>query len=364
MTASTSVSTGASAGAGTVLLELTALDPSLRIEGHLPECDRAGVAAGDCLWCAWALDGAGIGRTLDALRDADALARDHDRRLGEVSVAWAVATGDLLAAASPDPDDALVPSVRRLVGRLDLLLEDRLGPLRRRHRAAVAADGPVERRCRATAAPLAATAVQRPQHAERLAALPRPARDRVQEASRLLSPDSQAASLLDTVESRHWDGLPPLRTQPEWGRRRAPDRPAIEELAPRGSLESLVVESVSDTVVDALDLVADDLDLVAGTVTLPHPGSRVRLSDRTRAISWRIARIDWHLTFADTGAAEGWAPEDDHTADRAADPDDERVNGPRVPWTVALAIEECERAGLVSATHRALDTVDVGSARA
>lgn len=359
-----------------VLLDLGALDPALRLDGHLPECPHRRRPPDGCDWCLWAVEGAGVRDALDVIRDADTLTRDHDRRGGDVSVAWVVATGDLLDACSGEQLGASspVPSVRDLADRLGRLRDDRCRPLRHRLDSATAADGPVERRCLSTAGPLAAAALQRPEHTEMRDRLPAPVRDRLDHATSLLSADTQTAGLLPSVEARHWDGLPALRTQTAWARRRRPDpdrsgaprsgsqrsgskrwetdRQEPDRTGPceparpaPGSLEALVVESVIDGVVDELAELGVDLAAASDPVAVPRPPSRTRMSERTRAMSWRIARIDWHLTYLDTGRAGGWP------ATTSVTPDGTGSTADLVPWTVALAIAEGERAGLVSATH-------------
>lgn len=106
-----------------------------------------------------------------------------------------------------------------------------------------------------------------------------------------------------------------------------------------------MVESVIDGVVDELAELGVDLAAASDPVAVPRPPSRTRMSERTRAMSWRIARIDWHLTYLDTGRAGGWP------ATTSVTPDGTGSVADLVPWTVALAIAEGERAGLVSATH-------------
>ena len=382
-------------------LDLSAIDPSLRVDGHLPECptgqptDRADRADDVCDWCLWAIDGAGVRNVVDAIGDTRALLADYDRRNGEVSVPWVVASSELLHAPRPLPQGALVPSTGELLARLHQVLHDGAGPLARRMDAAVAAGGPVERRCLISAGPLAAAALQRPEHATLLDQLPNAARKALGRVAGLLSADNQTAGLLPMVEAQHGDGVPVLRTQPAWARRSNPtdashngpastisaptsaaqrsgavnrcghaSRPT-SRAAPRsgagpaaGSFEALVVESVIDTVTDQIEQVAGELADALPRTTLQLPRDRRVLSERTRLLTWRIARIDWHLTFVDTGRADCWQANADSSP--STTPRDARSHdgattagaGILVPWTVALAIDECERAGLVSATHQ------------
>lgn len=352
----------------TAVLDLRAFDPTLLREGHLPECDRPGAPVRGCDWCLAALADAEVGPTLDAVRDADALTADHDRRGGDVSVAWVVAAGDLVdtvasrraahpgtrgrpaRAGRPVPSATGVPSVAEVRRRLDGVLDERLEPLRSRLERSTSPGGPVERRCLDTAGRLAAAALQRPEHSDLRRRLPSAVRDELGVAARLLSADTQSVGLGDLVEQRHWNGLPVLRTQPEWSRRPSSPRPPTldrsagadgdeRRSAPAaGSLEALVVESVVGTVTDALDLVAPQLATLLPPVVVAPSSDSHRLSQRTRSLTWRIARIDWHRTYLDTGRAAGW-------------PQDPTGRGATVPWTVALAIAESERNGLVSATH-------------
>jgi len=367
------------ADADAALVDLTAIDPSLRIDGHLPECRsqhrRGSNRVPDCDWCLWAIDGAGIRPVIDAIGDATALSTDHDRRRGEVSVPWVVATTDLLAAELPRPDDALLTSTGELLDRLHRVLAERTKALGPRVDAAVASGGPLERRCLATAGPLAAAALQRPEHHRLVEQVPDSVRRGLRHAGELLSSDHQTAGLLPLVELRHWDGLPTLRTQPAWAKRAEPpsdgsgaawnlSRALADAAGPApGSLEALVVESAVGIVTDLLDEVAlelaGDLSDVLPRTSLPDRRNRTRLSDRTRLLTWRIARIDWHLTFVDTGRADCWTHREGETGRHGGTGSDDDADGKLiVPWTVALAIDECERAGLVSATHQAGDPVD------
>ena len=68
---------------------------------------------------------------------------------------------------------------------------------------------------------------------------------------------------------------------------------------------------------------------------------------------------DWRITFVDTGRADCWTHREGETGRHGGTGSDDDADGKLiVPWTVALAIDECERAGLVSATHQAGDPVD------
>lgn len=324
-------------------LDHTALDhTALDIGEHLPECPDRSPGPDACNWCRWAVDGAGVNQIIDTISDVGALSADYDRRCGAVSVPWVVAATELLSAPLPQPEAALIPSTGELLSRLHQVLHDCASPLADRIDLAVAAGGPVERRCLISAGPLAAAALQRPQHAATLDLLPHATRQGLDRAARLLSADNQAAELLTQAETQHWDGVPTLRTQPAWERRasrqHARAAPSTTGGPRAGSFEALVVESAIDTVTDEIDQIAGDLVHALPRREMARPNRSV-LSERTRLLTWRIARIDWHLTFVDTGRTDCWS----------------KGGALLVPWTVALAIEECERAGLVSATHQSTE---------
>ncbi len=393
---------------GITSIDLTAIGPVLRLDRHLPECPTGqarpitgtddqiqGGPDDSCDWCRWAIDGAGVHTVVDAIADLGALASDYDRRRGDVSVPWVVASAELLNAPRPQPADALIPSTADLLARLHHALSDRATPLARRLDTAVAAGGPVEQRCLNSAGPLAAAALQRPEHAALREQLPRAVRSELDRAATLLSADNQTAGLLAMVEAQHWDGVPALRTQPAWARRSSPgsrsdpsaptersrgsgdDRrcarpvrstartaPSTGSGPAAGSFESLVVESVIDVVTEQIQCVAGELADALPRTLLQRDPHRAPLSERTRLLTWRIARIDWHLTFVDTGRTDCWqlsTPHDHDDNDKLDDLDGDtmgllssttRCPELLVPWTVALAIDECERGGLVSATHQ------------
>ena len=332
------------------LLDLSALATDLALEGHLVECDKAGQDWRDCSWCLWAVSVPEIDLLLGASNDARAL----DRSPAADTVPWVVATSELLRQVGVvNPAEVLVPSVRGLAQRLLRIVSTDLEPIRRRLRSAVASDGPIERRCLNTAATIAAAAIQRPEHAQVLERLPAGVRSRLLALSDTLSPEAQIAGLLPAVEHLHWKGLPVLRTQPEWRRRLAPDDPAGARshqttgagLAP-GSLEALVMESVIDRVTAEVGDVSDDLAHLAPPVTHTRAVCDQPHSEATRSLLWRIARIDWHLTFVDSGQADCWN----------ARVENDRVTTD-VPWPVAVAIAASETHGLVSATHQNRPTV-------
>lgn len=336
------------------LLDLTAVSSDLRLEGHLQECAQPHTDWRDCRWCHWAVSTPQIRLLLDARHDARRLLQSDAG-----SVPWVTATVDLLRLADDvDVHEILVPSVRRIAHQLGRAVETDLDRLRARLGHAVAPGGPVERRCVQTAGPLAAVALQQPGHAHVLDRLPSNIGARVTHAAASLSTTSQVAGLLPGIEQVHGQDLPVLRTQPEWRRRSGPRTTAgpssSSARSPQpaaGSLEALVVESVVDRISTELAQIGADLDGMAPPVTVSRPMHSGRYSARTRARLWRIARIDWHLTFVDTGRADCWNAREEGgcaTTD--------------LPWQVALAIDVADDHGLVSATHQDRPTVRPGGA--
>ena len=313
-------------------------DDAFLLDAHLLECRRPRGPADECNWCHWALTATPALRTLvDVHHDALVL-----REVAPGHVPWVVAaTGILATASAVDLAEIAVPSVAARAERVRASIAPTLAFLDTRLTAAVAAGGPVEASCLATAGLLAATAVQRPEHAAVLARFPPDVRAALAEASRLLSADLQVAALLPIVAARHEHALPELRTQMAWTRRPAMGTTGRGEgiaLEP-GSLEAIVVEAVVERVIGLVDGVAAGL-LAGPRIRLTRPAGIEPLSERTRRALWRIARIDWHLTFVDTGRADCW---------------DARIEAGHVvtdvPFTVALAIAAGRHAGLVSATH-------------
>lgn len=327
------------------MLALSTLARDLRLEGHLEECRRMGADWRDCWWCLSAVSIPEIDLVLGTRQDARALVGCGV----EDTVAWVVAASELRRAVEGlDLSAVLVPSVRRLAHRLLGMISVDLEALTRRLRAAVAADGPIERRCLQTAAVVMATSIQRPEHAAVLAGLPERLRTGLLGLSGTLSSPVELGGLLPTIEDRHWRGLPAMRTQPEWRRRPGRDdgpgvraRQAAGAGLTAGSLEALVMESVTDRVVAEVAAIEDDLVGAAPPVPLARPLRDPRHTPTTRSLLWRVARIDWHLTFVDTGQAECW---------------NARVEGDvvvtDVPWSVAVAIDATDAHGFISATHQ------------
>jgi len=358
----------------TVLLDLDRYVKGLTVDGHLPECPNPQRPVTDCDWCLWAVGHSGVRETCDRMTDVRTLVAEHRRRRGDVSVAWVVAAGDLLEhfehAAGTDgvPPDVVVASVRELLARLHRSAADDADEMRKHLDAAVSSGGPVERRCLAGAATVVSAALQRPEARHHRESLSLHTRRILERASLLVSVENQAEHLSVDVERLHWDGVPELRTQPEWRRLPPPHRsnpddppaappsetlpsetlPSWRTWAPpesdrrcprppaRGSLESFVVEAVVVELADDLDSVAAELASAVEPMSWTQHQDRRRLSSKTRHMIWKRARIDWNLTFLDTGRAACWSDERGTTM---------------VPWTVALALDEGARLGLVSATH-------------
>jgi hypothetical protein len=330
------------------LIDLSALATDLRLDGHLVECPHKDVRLHECRWCHWAISTPEIKLLLD-------LRHDTHRLLGSDAadtVPWVTATTTLLQLFDEIDLHAIeVPSVRLLAERLQRSIMAVLDQLRSQLRSAVAGGGPVEQRCLHTAGQLAAAAIQQPEHTGLLDHLPPSARHKLAGAAATLSTDVQVVSLLSAIEQLHSRPLPTLRTQPEWRRRPSLERTnrtaasgaathGCPSIAP-GSLEALVVEAVIGRVTDILAEVATLLSYAVPPVTMIRPLHGETLSPETRAVLWRIARIDWHLTFVDTGQADCWNArvEGDHIATD-------------VPWQVALAIDVAGQHGLMSATHQ------------
>jgi len=330
------------------LLDWSNLDGDLRLIDHLPECSMRHRDVLDCHWCNWAVSAPCIITLLDARADAAALTDSHTLQSGaHGSVAWVVASCEVVRLVEQvDSTDVLVPSVRELADGLARSVSDDLGTLRSQVDSAVAPDGPVERRCLQTAGAIAATRLGSPTL--------RPIADRLSERTRRvvaelagsLSAENQTVGLIPVVDHLHWKGLPELRTQPEWSRRPAPGtasgvlarRLAGTQLAP-GSLEALVVESVIDRATEQLLEVADDLTHAAPVVEYRRRHDATPASPATKRILWRLALIDWHQSFVDTGRADCWG------AGRVGD---DIVTS--VPWQVAEAIAIGDTQGLVGAT--------------
>jgi len=335
---------------------LSALAEDLRLDGHLDECGREETDWRHCSWCLWAVSIPEIDLVLGLRQDGRALLAWP----AEATVAWVVAADELLGRVGTlDLSGVLVPSVRRLAHRLLLLASADLEALDRRLGSAVAAAGPVERRCLHTATAVMVSAIRRPENADLLGRLPERLRIDLLELSGALSSAVQVGGLLPTLEDRHWQGLPALRTQPAWGRRPGTDprsgtrsrQAAGAGLAP-GSLEALVMESVIDQVIAGASGIEGDL--VGAAPPIPHrrPVHDPPHTAATRSLLWRVARIDWHLTFVDSGRAGCW---NTRVEDGAVVTD--------VPWPVAVAIEAAADHGFVSATHQERPTVEGFSAR-
>jgi len=336
----------------TALLDLSRTVGRLRIDGHLPECRRSSRPVEDCDWCLWAVDVPQVRTLLDVLADARVLCRVTEAQPGSPewpardSVPWVLAAAGVLDRRHEvRVDEVVVASVREVVEQLARETDDVLDRLDRLVGAAAGPGGPVEVRCLRTAGAFAATRLGRPEFVPLLAGLPDGVRRTVEEVTGLLSPDSQAESLVPVVDAAHWRGLPELRTQPEW-RRRPPAGSGMRHPGPqrdrttsRGSLEAIVVESLADRVSDSLLAVADDLSGVGRPVDLIRRVDEPRRSARSLASLHRMALVDWHLSLVDSGRADCWPSH--HVAGDRVTP---------VPWVVAAAVDVL-RGVAVSTVH-------------
>ena len=323
-------------------LDLATLAEHLGLDAHLPECpDGAGPDWRGCRWCTATLHSPSLAALLDIRHDA----RQLLAHVEDGSVPWVVAAVRLLELSEQPPDDATIPSVREITCRLRRLLDDDIDRLRGTLRAQVAPNGPVERRCLRSARLLTTAAIQRPEHADVVGALSAPVRAELERVAALLSSDVQLGALLPRVEADHLVRVPNLRTQPEWGRfrRPRPSAPIGPNVEP-GSLEALVIESLIDRVTESLEAIGEDLTEALPPVAVHRPDRHQPFSSRTRSTLWRIAHIDWHLTFVDTGHARCWNVRH-HDGATVTD----------VPWQVAIAVRVATAHGFVSATHELAD---------
>lgn len=96
-----------------------------------------------------------------------------------------------------------------------------------------------------------------------------------------------------------------------------------------------MIEAAVAEVTDRLSAMSEELVAAAPAVSIDW-GARFRRSDRTRALTMRMGRIDWPSTFIDSGVCSCWPIQDGRIV---------------VPWTVAVAVAEGDHLGLVSATH-------------
>ncbi|MBM3661457.1 MAG: hypothetical protein FJW94_00985 [Actinobacteria bacterium] len=325
----------------TALLDLSGVVDHLRIDGHLPECRRSNRPLEDCDWCLWAVDVPQVRTLLDVLHDARTLRNVGAARPGSAewpmrdTVPWVLASVELRQhRAEARVGEVVVASVRHVVEQLAREADDHLDRLDRLVAAAVAPDGPIERRCLRTAGALAATRLGRPECAPVLAGAPENVRRAIAEVTALLSPDSQAGSLIPVVDAAHWRGLPELRTQPVW-RLRPPagcgmrhPGPQHDRTTRRDSLEAIVVESLADRVSDSLLAVAGDLARLGTPVDLIRRREAPRRSARSLTNLHRMALVDWHLSLVDCGRADCWPTRHEEGRRFTA-----------VPWVVAAAVD-------------------------
>lgn len=314
----------------------------LQLRGHVPECGRADGEWRTCQWCLWAIDIPEIRALQDLIGDAETLLGVSET----AEVPWIVAVAQLQRTAdSTDLSAIRVRSVERLARRLAQHLRSHLTRLATLATRATAPAGPAERRCIDSSGILAALALQSPGHADTVAALPARIRSTLEELNSTLSPETQLNALGRAIEGDHRCNIAGLRTQPEWQALRTSNTARLNRSdppgavgPPAGSLEALVVESVVDEVLERLCIVGRDLEGLRPPVTVFRRIEGTELSSATRALVWRTARIDWNLTFCDTGRARCW---NTRTTDGAVVAE--------IPWTVALAIDARRRLGHVSA---------------
>lgn len=306
-------------------------------DDHLPECTRRRRPVMDCDWCRWAVRTRELEQLVALALDARALL-DADAADG---VPGAVAYRELRVQFDDiDVGAVRVPAARRVAAaqaRATATELDRLGAAVAR---AARPDGPVDLRCRATAGALAVLALREDPACRVPDSVPEALVREVRAADESLSTALHVATLAPVLERTHWNGLPPLVTQPEWARR--PSAQAATGLA-AGSLEALVVESVADRCTDELLRLGAELARFDARCRLARP-RRGRWSRAVRSTVWRRLRVDWHATFVDTGLADCWG---------ARTVGDHEVVD--VPWTVSLAIDVAGRHGLDSATHQRPD---------
>ena len=317
----------------------------LRATDHLAECCSPHRPFEECDWCHWALCTPEATRIMQIQTDSAQLLSSKIAP----SVAWVIACSQLLESFQDiDLSQIRVPGSRVLAGHLHKDLTAALVPLRKKLAQAVSENGPVAQRCAQTAGVLTAAAIQQPQHAALLAQLPSSLQEQLRKLATSLSSQLQIAGMLPLIDHLHWQGLPSLDTQPEWDRRPQPGDAAglkRRQLAgtnlEAGSLESIVVESMFTQLTEQLVEMSEQLRHAAPPITVSRPLHQGRYSQRTRNMLFRIAKIDWHLSFVDTGYAACW---------------DTRIEGDHMvtdlPWQVAMAIEACEAHGLVSACYQ------------
>ncbi len=322
---------------------------SLGVSDHLAECPDTHLTFPLCSWCRWALSTSEIESLVALRRDIGALSNAPT----EGTVAWVVAASEAERLfVETDVGAVIVPSARSLAVRLRDEVAEQLAGLRRRIGSMAAPGGPVESRCLAGSGPIAAVAVQHRRYRATLARLPADVARRLTALSARLSAEIQFAGLLPILDDLHPIDVPPLATQPEWERLRPADQAAARRRrrAPangpaEGSLEAFVVEALIDGVTSDLIEMGADLGTAAPPVRVTRPVGDETLSSRSRLTLWRVADIDWNLTFVDSGQASCW---------------DARVEGEvivtDVPWFVALAVDAAASMGRTSATHQGRPT--------
>ena len=329
------------------VLEPVQMLQHLRATTHLDECCSPQRPFEECEWCHWALCTPEATQLMQIQTDCAQLLNS---KLAP-SVAWVIACSQLFESFHGiELSEIRVPGSRVLAGHLHRELSAALIPLRKKLAQVGRENGPLAERCAQTAGVLTAAAIQQPQHAALLAQLPTSLREQLGKLASSLSSQLQIAGMLPLIDHLHWQGLPSLDSQPEWDRRPRPGDAAglkRRQLAgtnlEAGSLESIVVESMFTQLTEQLLEMSEQFHHGAPPVTVSRPLQQGRHSQRTRNMLFRIAKIDWHLSFIDTGYAACW---------------DTRIEGDHMvtdlPWQVAMAVEACEAHGLVSACYQDL----------
>ena len=307
--------------------------------GHLLDCPHQHDARNDsCGWCDLAVVTPHVEQLVDLCHDIRALSA-----VAHPTVAWLAAIDTLDDLASGlTIDDLRRPSAVVVASEIQETVSQELEALTARAAHAGRLGGPIEQACIAAGGHLAiAEFATNP--ATWHGVVPDRISDDIAKVCMSLSPQRLHTVLRPVTERLLWEGLPRLRTQPEW--QRLPDPPPAHRLTAAqlegtdaGSLEALVLEAI----------IADDSeglsDIGYEIARIDTPPVRIRRrpatrpsSSASRAMTWRRARIDWIITFLDSTHAHCWP----RTADDAIE----------LPRCVAASIAFSESQGYESATH-------------
>ena len=306
---------------------------------HLLDCPHQHDARNDsCRWCDLAVVTPHVERLVDSHHDIRALSTvEHP------TVAWLAAI-DTLAdlARGLTIDDLRRPSAVLIAGEIRRAVSKELVTLTARAAHAGRPGGPIEQACIAAGGHLAIAEVAT-NPATWHGIVPERISDDISRVCVSLSPQRLHTILRPITDRMMWEGLPRLRTQPEW--ERLPGPPHADQLTAAqlegtnaGSLEALVLEAI---IADDSEELIDIGHELAGinTPLVPicrHPRTHPSWG-ATRAMTWRRARIDWIITFLDSTNAHCWPRTADDTIE--------------VPWCVAASIAFSESQGYESATH-------------